>query len=304
MGAGNPDYDNNGQPASKTAQYVGGEATWNQLRDGTTGQGWSLAESKSDFETYAVDAATCPPRLIGVAQIHATLQERRSSGYPLNTNVPNLATMAKAAINVLAQDPDGFFLMIEGGAVDWANHDNKLDRMLEEMTDFNLAAEAVVSWIETFSSWSETLLIVTADHECGCLWGPGAGAATFPGIVNNGAGTLPGAVYYSGSHTNQLVPLYARGAGSDLFAAYVDGIDAAAALQWGFSGQYIDNTDIFSVMYAAATSPVPEPATLSLLVAGSMFLLVRRQTGAATSRPQSPRAIRPFGKAMQADPRC
>jgi alkaline phosphatase len=255
IGAGNPDFDDNGQAASMTSQYVGGSTTWNLLKNGTMGMGWTLIETKADFENYAANPAIVPSRLIGIAQVNTTLQERRSGGLPLNTNVPSLATMSRAAINVLSKDPDGFYVMIEGGAVDWANHESNLNRMIEEQTDFNLAVKSVVNWIETNSSWNETLLIVTADHESGCLWGPDSGDTTFGDIVNNGVGVLPDAIYYTGSHTNQLVPLYARGVGSELFAAHVDGTDADAASHYGISGQYIDDTAIFEVMNAVATAP-------------------------------------------------
>jgi alkaline phosphatase len=47
---------------------------------------------------------------------------------PQNRNVPTLATMAEGAIHCLEGDPNGFYLMIEGGAVDWANHQNVAGR--------------------------------------------------------------------------------------------------------------------------------------------------------------------------------
>ena len=80
--------------------------------------------------------------------------------------------MSKAAINCLDKNPKGFYLMIEGGAVDWANHANQPARMVEEQIDFVEAVEAVAGWVETHGGWDETLLILTADHECGLLWGP------------------------------------------------------------------------------------------------------------------------------------
>lgn len=43
---------------------------------------------------------------------------------PFVENLPTLAELAKAAINVLHDDADGFYLMIEAGAIDWACHDN------------------------------------------------------------------------------------------------------------------------------------------------------------------------------------
>jgi hypothetical protein len=51
--------------------------------------------------------------------------------------------------------------------------------------------------------------------------------------------------------------------GADLFLDLVQGTDAQAGSFWGFSGQYIDNTDIFTVMEAAMNPPFnnvnPEP---------------------------------------------
>jgi alkaline phosphatase len=45
--------------------------------------------------------------------------------------------MTRGALNVLERDEDGFFLMVEGGAVDWAAHANNLPRIIEEQIDFN-----------------------------------------------------------------------------------------------------------------------------------------------------------------------
>ncbi|MBK6900078.1 MAG: alkaline phosphatase [bacterium] len=43
---------------------------------------------------------------------------------------------------------DGFCLLIEGGAVDWASHDGRAGRMIEEMTDFNRAVEAMLAGLD------------------------------------------------------------------------------------------------------------------------------------------------------------
>jgi alkaline phosphatase len=268
MGACNPDFDANGRvlpPGGKRDfQWVGGEETWKALKQGK--RGWKLIESKADFE--ALIAGPTPPRVLGTAQAAKTLQEKRKSllkapmplragaaaaaispfAVPCNQNVPTLATMTKAAINCLDDNPKGFYLMIEGGAVDWANHDHKPDRMIEEQVDFVQAVEAVVDWVEKNSTWDDTLLILTADHECGLLWGLKSDKAAFDPVEDFGPGHLPGMKYNSGDHTNSLVPLYARGPGSGRFAELVKGTDAKAAVIWRFSGQYIDNTDIFTVM--------------------------------------------------------
>jgi len=268
MGAGNPGYDNDGRPVEEPEyRYVGGESIWMQLVTGTTAQGWTLIEKKGDFAAIADGTIPIPRRLIGVPQVRETLQYNRSGDGmgDLNLNVPTLATMSRAALNVLAKDnPDGFYLMIEGGAVDWANHRNRLARMIEEQMDFNRAVEAVVEWVETNSDWEHTLLIVTSDHECGMIWGPGSyidkdgdGHFTpdadefvaYKPIVNNGRGRLPGVQYGSGSHTNALVPLLVKGRDAETFYERIRGRDERAAEFWNLPDSgYVDNTDIFAVM--------------------------------------------------------
>ena len=261
---------------------MGDTATWNNLVNGSTS--YTLIQTKSDFEKLAnndLSVLNAKDKVVGTFETNTTTQQARGdatvkgpdannpSGVAFNTNVPSLATMSTGALNVLNQDKDGFFLMIEGGAVDWANHANQLGRMIEEQMDFNQSVEAVVNWVNTNSSWKDTLLIVTADHETGDLWGP---TGVYSDIVDNGKGNLPGANYYSGDHTNMLVPLYAMGAGSELFAGYADQYDLVR-------GAYIDNTEIFLVMKSQITA-APIPGSLMLLgtgMAGIFFLGCRRK---------------------------
>jgi alkaline phosphatase len=77
---------------------------------------------------------------------------------------PTLADMAKAALAVLENDPDGFWLMIEPGDVDWANHENNLDASIGAMLSGEEAFQAVVDWAEARNAWETTAVIVTADH--------------------------------------------------------------------------------------------------------------------------------------------
>ena len=79
MGAGNPRYDDNGkyQFTPKTYNYVGGEATWNALRGNSHPGNYSLIESKTAFEALAT-ASTTPGRVVGVPEVHTTLQQSRS----------------------------------------------------------------------------------------------------------------------------------------------------------------------------------------------------------------------------------
>ena len=148
---------------------------------------------------------------------------------------------------MLDEDPDGFFLMIEGGAGDWANHGNQKGRLIEEQVAFDEAVDSVIDWVESDSSWSETLLIVTADHESGYLTGPGSGqfssGPVWKPIGMAGAGSMPGMQFNSTGHTNQLVPLFARGAGSELLSAAAIRTDIVR-------GAYCDNTDVGKTLHA------------------------------------------------------
>ena len=242
-----------------------GPRTWNNLVNGTH-NGFTLLQTKSEFEKLA-NGTTIYDKVVGTFEANTTAQQARTSppkvaapenpsGVAFNSNVPSLATMTLGALNVLTQDQDGFFLMIEGGAVDWASHGNQLGRMIEEQQDFNEAVEAAVTWIEAHGGWNRNLLIITADHETGNLRGP---TGVYTDIVDYGKGNLPGAQFYSGEHTNALVPLFAKGAGSELFAAYADKIDPRRR-------DYVDNTVIFQVMKSQLTAiPYPVPCRSRVL---------------------------------------
>lgn len=171
--------------------------------------------------------------------------------------------MSRAALTMLSRDPDGFVVSIEGGAPDWASHDNDLGRFLEEMAEFNQAIAATIEWVEKNSSWKETLLIVTADHETGGLWGRQTwidadsdkrfDAAKGDRFISHfapratGAGQQPDLQYSTGGHSGDLVPLWALGAGAQSLNHQVRTDTKAAALwgaAYGWDGRFIDNTTI------------------------------------------------------------
>jgi alkaline phosphatase len=77
---------------------------------------------------------------------------------------PTLAEMTEAALTVLERNPKGFWLMIEAGEVDWANHDNNLDNSIGAVKSGVAAFQTVVDWVERHDAWEETAVIVTADH--------------------------------------------------------------------------------------------------------------------------------------------
>jgi alkaline phosphatase len=265
MGAGHPFWDDDGDPQTpldeEDWEYVGGEATWWDLVTGLAGgdadgdlvaDPWTLIDERAEFQALATGPT--PTRVFGVAPVEDTLQLNRSGDYladpfvvPFIDTVPTLEEMTKAALNVLDDDPDGLFLMIEGGAIDWASHGNyapnSSGRMIEEFVDFERSVEAVIEWVKANSNWGETLLVVTGDHETGYLNGPGSDPIWVP-IVNNGAGVLPGTAWYSVDHTNSLIPLFAKGDAGRMLKYFADEYDPVR-------GPYLDNAELGQVLFQA-----------------------------------------------------
>ena len=234
MGTGHPEYDGSGKklPADKMNdnryQIVGGKTIWDGLKKSSVGPDadadgtpdpWTLIETRDQFK--ALTTGDTPKRLLGLAEVEGTLQQGRDGDkkadpfkVPFTETVPTLAETVRGALNVLDNDPDGLFLMVEGGAIDWAGHDGQSGRDIEEQLAFRDAVGAVKEWVEKNSSWDETLLVITADHETGYLGGPAPDGQWAP-VENKGKGNLPAMKWNGGQHTNSLVPLFVKGAGAD-----------------------------------------------------------------------------------------
>ncbi len=271
MGCGNPMYDNDGKQVRgswKNSKYVGDSAFWVSFLNGsglqttfTTSQGsltvcdidgdgkadpWHVIRDKNEFRKLASGFA--PKRVFGCPNVYSTLQNGRTAlngennesapcVNPLIPGVPTLAEMVMGALNVLDNNRKGFFLMVEGGAIDWASHSNQKGRVIEEMRDFNDAIAAVISWVDKSGSWDETMVIVTADHETGLLWGRNP----YEPLEDRGEGNLPGMSFFSGDHTNSLVPFYAMGKGSELYHLMADEIDSVR-------GPYLQNAEMAALI--------------------------------------------------------
>lgn len=73
---------------------------------------------------------------------------------------PTLAEMTTKAIALLEHNPAGFFLVVEGGRIDHAHHQNNAFRALEETIGMSDAVRAAVE----ATNADDTLILVTADH--------------------------------------------------------------------------------------------------------------------------------------------
>lgn len=87
-----------------------------------------------------------------------------------------LEDITKAAIQALTtSNKNGFFLMVEGGKIDWSSHANDAATTIQEVLDFNKTVQLAYDFYKKHPN--ETLIVVTADHETGGL-GIGNGSST------------------------------------------------------------------------------------------------------------------------------
>ena len=246
IGAVHPWFDRNGQKLDKPKfnEYGPSEELWSELLKGNAPNGWTYIEKREDFQKFANDPASAPDKLLGIAQVAMTFQSSRSHKYPERLdNIPTMKEACMAGINTLAKNDKGFYLMIESGAVDWISEPQ---RICEEMVEFNDAVKAICDWVEKNSSWEETTLILTADHETHAVFGPEADKpeTLFQAPIGQGKGNVPQVKCWQNNHTNAPVPLFVKGAGAKKLEKSVRVTDETFGKIWGFDGRIIDNTDI------------------------------------------------------------
>ncbi|PZX16928.1 alkaline phosphatase [Palleronia aestuarii] len=125
------------------------------LAEEMTGETGVYVQTQEEFD--AIDTASVEGPVIGLFESSHMQYEADRSGEP------SLAEMAAAAIEVLSRNEDGFYLMIEAGRVDHANHAGNLARTVRDGRAF---AEAI-AMADEMTDDADTLIVVTADHDHG-----------------------------------------------------------------------------------------------------------------------------------------
>lgn len=116
----------------------------------------------ADAEELA--AAAGRPRLLGlVAASHLPYALDRRA-LPGGDRVPGLPELVAAALASLSAGPNGFILVVEGGRIDHAGHDNDVAAEVAEVEEFDAALGVAY---EFAGERDDTLLLVTADHDTG-----------------------------------------------------------------------------------------------------------------------------------------
>ena len=219
---------------------------WDMITEGgyTLAYGYEDFQAKKDAEhivlIQAEGSEECCPYALGRPEGALTLSQ-----------------IVESAISVLERNPKGFFLMAEGGLIDWTAHSQDLAGTIFETLDFSEAIAVAVAFYEKHPD--ETLIVVTADHETGGIALGRKGYTydlTVIDKVNNASAPTDVEKYMNDpqsidsinvqarigwttySHCGGPVPVWAIGVGSQQFAARQDNTDipkkicAAMGVEW------------------------------------------------------------------------
>lgn len=124
------------------------------LLDLAEDHGYQVIENKADMKK------TNASKLLGLFNdSHMTYELDRDL-----TNEPSIDEMTNKALDVLQQDDDGFFLMVEGGRIDHAGHSNYPATNIQETLAFDKAVKEALDFAKKDKN---TLVVVSSDHETG-----------------------------------------------------------------------------------------------------------------------------------------
>ena len=125
--------------------------------------GYAIARGHADYRKKARKAE----KMLLLQPEAASKQDNTAIPYAIDrgSNDLTLQDITRAAIHFLSQKENGFFLMVEGGKIDWACHSNDAATLFREVIDMDEAVQVAYEFYEQHPD--ETLITITADHETG-----------------------------------------------------------------------------------------------------------------------------------------
>lgn len=226
-------------------------------------KGWVIARSASELTAVT----SLEHRVLGLfAESHLPYETR--GPVPQDRHgAPTLEQMTRWAIGALRKTGRPFFLMVEGGRIDHAGHENWARTLVDETAAFDAAIGAALTMLDP----KTTLVLVTADHETGGLamngypgekdgilgtvadaagekphavlsFASGPGTGGDPGEAPYGADDRrPSAIALeSAAHTGIDVTLYGWGAGAGEVHGTLDNTAVYALLRAHLEGRTFD----------------------------------------------------------------
>ncbi len=238
-------------PQSATDPESGGESRRRDDRDliaEAKAKGYKVIMRQSEFDE--VRNAGADQKVLGLFNPGMMNYDAERPGDTWGE--PSLAEMASLAISILSKNPNGYFLMVEGGRIDHACHDNRAYLAVTDMVAFD---EAIRAGVEATKAANDTLIVVTADHETGGLAingygpieiggqelitkpaigsvtdiisfssGPGADRTKMEGVARDATDYRQPSLYPAGSaaHTGVDVMAWAMGPGAEAVKGTMD----------------------------------------------------------------------------------
>ena len=156
---------------------IWGGASKSITKENTKANGFAYADNKADWN-----------KLTKGSRSFAQFDCDDLANTKNTKNTPTLNEMTVKAIDLLGKNPKGFFLMVEAAHIDKFAHDNNKEMTVHHVREFDKAVKTAMDYAKKNS---DTLVIVTADHETGGL------------TLKDGKW-----VFTSGGHTKTNVPVY------------------------------------------------------------------------------------------------
>lgn len=258
---GGEEFFGPGAPAREEGGWS--PADTDDLEAAARAAGWVIVRSASELNAVT----SLEHRVLGLFAASHLPYETRSPVPPDRHGAPTLEQMTRWAIGALRKTGTPFFLMVEGGRIDHAGHDNWARTLIDETAAFDAAIGAALTMLDA----KTTLVLVTADHETGGLamngypdekvgilgtvadaagekphailsFASGPGISGDPGEAPYGADDRrpSGIALGSAAHTGIDVTLYGWGAGAANIHGTLDNTAVYALLRAHLEGRAID----------------------------------------------------------------
>ena len=201
--------------------YHADATTRQDIIDSAIANGFTFAKNETEMNSAAAAGA----KVLGMFEQAGLHQGKTPEMFWVDGSVypegePTLAEMTSAALDILEEDKDGLFLMVEGSQIDWADHAWDVEYQIAESLAFDESVRVVLDWVNAKADRkNHTLIIIVADHDCGGFGvnGPYGTLSSAGDIVEDGwTGT---------NHTAVDTIIYSQGPGSEKLNAAVDNTD-------------------------------------------------------------------------------
>ncbi len=145
---------------------------YNKYKRRAQSAGFNFVTTRSEFEALEKGAKLPVIATLNMLSDGLVTSERGSLPYAIDTlsqsweDDISLADFTAKGIELLEGD-EGFLMVVEAGKIDWASHLNDAAALVHETIAFDNAISEALKFAEKYPD--QTLIVVTADHECGGL---------------------------------------------------------------------------------------------------------------------------------------